>query len=185
MVWWHSSVDNILQLCTCIFSANTKELVVRYEEQRQHFMTSTTVKQFKKLFPASSTSSKLSTGKIPLLLKLQNKWGDSPLSDLTDLVNLFGVPGNHLHLSKADKGCIALLWLTSVTNAKELKAAISDAADSLQSKGVLQVFVEKELELDLSQHDQGIFTLKYSSSCTCSVILYTCLTTNLNAGLFT
>ena len=141
------------------YSATTKELVVRYEKQRQHFMTSTTVKQFKKLFPASATSSKLSTGKISLQLKLRNKWGDCTLSDLTDLVNLFGVPGDYLHLSKADKGCIAVLWLTSIINAKELKAAISDAADSLQSKGVLQIFVEKMLVLDCSQHDQGYINI--------------------------
>ena len=91
-----------------------------------------------------------------MLLKLRNKWGDSTLSDLTDLVSLFGVPGDYLHLSKADKGCVAVLWLISTTNAKDLKAAISNASESLESKGVLQVFVEEKLELDCSQHDQGI-----------------------------
>ena len=61
------------------YSANTKELVVKYEEHQQHFMASTTVNQFKKLFPESATHTKLSTGKISLLLKLRNKWGDSTL----------------------------------------------------------------------------------------------------------
>ena len=98
-----------------------------------------------KLFPASATPSKLSTGKVSLRLKLRNRWGDSTLSDLTDLVSLFGVPGKHLHLSKAHDGCIAVIWLCSISNTKELKEAIVEAADSLQTKGVLQVFIREEL----------------------------------------
>ena len=48
-------------------------------------MTSTTVSQFKNLFPASATPSKR---KIDLLriLKIHIKWGDSTLSDLIELV---------------------------------------------------------------------------------------------------
>ena len=143
------------------YSKTTKELVDRYEDQLQHFMTSTTVTQFKEMFPASAIPSTISTGKIPLLLKLRNKWGDSTLSDLTDLVSLLGVPGNNLHLSKADKGCIAVLWLTSITTVKELNVAIFDAAESLKSKGVLQVFVEEVLVLDC---DQGIYCQYLSST---------------------
>ena len=118
-------------------------------------MTSTTVNQFKKLFPASAIPTTLSTGKISLLLKLHNKWGHSTLSDLTDLVNLFGIPGNYLHLSKADKGCIAVVWLSSITVVKELKGAIYAVADLLQTKGILQVFLQEELVLDCSQSGQG------------------------------
>ena len=56
------------------------------------------INQFKKIFAASAipTCMTLSTGKISLLLKLHNKWGHSSLGDLTDLVNLFGIPGNHM-----------------------------------------------------------------------------------------
>ena len=106
------------------------------------------MKQFIKLFPASATPAKLSTGKISLQLKLRNKWGDSTLSDLTDLVSLFGIPGSRLHLSKAIDGCIAVFWLGSLFCVEELKEAINNTTDLLQSKGVLQVFVGEELLFD-------------------------------------
>ena len=116
-------------------------------------MTGTTVNQFREMFPASATPIKLSTGKVPLRLKLRNKWGDSTLSDLTYLVSLFGVPGDRLHLSKADKGCIAVIWLSSVSDANMLKGAIIEAASLLKTKGVLQVFIGEELVFD---HNRGI-----------------------------
>ena len=115
---WYGGIHqliNILQLCTCIFSANTKELVVMIWGAAPTLpWSSTTVKQyFKKLVSSIHLHHpNYQLERFLLLLKLQNKWGDRPHSViLTDLVNLFGVPGNHLHLSKADKGCIALLWL--------------------------------------------------------------------------
>ena len=55
--------------------------------------------QFKEMFPALAIPSKLSTGKIILHLKRHNKWGDSILSDLTDLVSLFDISGYHIHYS--------------------------------------------------------------------------------------
>ena len=118
-------------------------------------MVGTTVNQFKKLFPASSTHSKLSTGKVPLKLKLKNFWGNQTLDDLTKLVSLFGVSGNNLHLSKVNDGCIAVLWLCSLYDAKELKINVFEAADSLQARGVLQVFVGKDFQLECSHPKPG------------------------------
>ena len=145
----------------CVFESKSspysvaKQLVVQYEEQCQNFMNGTTVSQFKEMFPASATPSKLSTGKVPLWLKLHNKWGDNTLSDLIDLVSLFGVPGDYLHLSKARTGCIAVIWLSSISDAKKLKGTITESASSLKTKGVLQVFIGEELVFD---HHQGIIT---------------------------
>ena len=114
-------------------------------------MASTTVSQFKQLFPATATSSKLLFGKVPIKLKLKNKWGSETLDDLTELVNKFGVSGSHLHLSKVEDGCIAVIWLCSTTEVKQLKMAILEAAGSLQTMGVLQVFIgEEELVLECS-----------------------------------
>ena len=119
-------------------------------------MAGTTVNQFKKLFPASSTHSNLLAGKVPVKLKLKNFWGDETLDDLTKLVSLFGVSGQYLHLSKVDDGCIAALWLCSLYDAKELKINIFEAdADLLQTKGVLQVFVGKDLLLECSHPKPG------------------------------
>ena len=113
-------------------------------------MASTTVSQFKQLFPATATSSKLLVGKVPIKLKLKNKWGSDTLQDLTELVE-FDVLGSHLHLSKIEKGCIAVIWLCSTTEVKQLKMAILEAAGSLQTMGVLQVFIgEEELVLECS-----------------------------------
>ena len=119
-------------------------------------MAGTTVNQFKKLFPASTTHSNLSAGKVPLKLKLKNFWGNETLNDLTKLVSLFGVSGQYLHLSKVDDGCIAALWLCSLYDAKELKINVFEAADSLQAKGVLQVFVGKEFMLECSHSKPGV-----------------------------
>ena len=122
-------------------------------------MASKTVSQFKALFPASSTPSKLLqlAGKFSVELKFLNVWGNHTLDDLKNLVGLFGVPGKHLHLSKVKDGCIAVIWLCCTLFIKELKAAIFEATDLLQTKGVLKVFIEEELVLECSQPagDQG------------------------------
>ena len=114
-------------------------------------MASTTVSQFKQLFPATATSSKLTSEKLTVTLKLKNDWDSHTIKDLTKLVNKFGVSGSHLHLSKVEDGCIAVIWLCSTTEVKQLKMAILEAAGSLQTMGVLQAFIgEEELVLEFS-----------------------------------
>ena len=140
-------------------SAATKELVDQYEQQCQRFMADTKVSLFKELFPVSATPYKLSQEKYIVKLKLLNEWGDRTVHDLTKLVGLFGVPGDHLHLSKVEQGCIAVTWLCSRTYIKELKGAIVDATDVLQTKGVLQVFIGEELVLECPHPDQGTVQL--------------------------
>ena len=129
--------------------------MVKYVEKRQHFMTGVTVNQFKKMFPASAAPSRLSTEKMCVTLKLENYWGENTLDDLTKLVSLFGVSGERLHLAIAKPGCILVLWLCSTADAKELKIAIAEAADSLHTKGVLEISIGKELVLEFPQSDQG------------------------------
>ena len=145
-------------VCNYLFSHHstaTRKLLDQYEQQLQHFMTGTTVSQFKKLFPASATPYKLSAGKVSIKLKLQNKWDSDTLDDLTELVNLFGVAGDNLHLSKVQEGCIAVTWLCSTAGVKDLGIAVFEAAYSLQTRGVLQVFVGEELMWECSQPRQG------------------------------
>ena len=147
-----------ITLLNCFYhlhSTATKELVDKYEKQRQHFMSSTTVDQFKQLFPASATPSKLSAGKILITVKLKPYWGDNTVDELTTLVNSLEVPGSHLHLYNVQKGCIASNWLCPAVYFKELRGVV-EAADSLESKGVLRVFAgEGELMWECSQPDQG------------------------------
>ena len=105
--------------------------------------------QFKQLFPATATS-RLSSDKVSVKLKLKNDWGSETIKDLTKLVE-FGVSGKHLHLSKVETGCIAVTWLCSTSEVKQLKMAILEATGSLQTMGVLQVFIgEEELVLEYS-----------------------------------
>ena len=118
-------------------------------------MTSTTLSQFKKLFPTSAVPSQLLTEKTSVILKLKNFWGKNTLNDLEKLVNIFGIPSSHLHLEKIGVGCIAVHWLCSTIDAKKLKIAIVEATDSLKTEGVLQVFVAEELVLEFPQSDQG------------------------------
>ena len=137
------------------YSATTEQLVVKYKEQQQNFMDGATLSQFKKLFPASAVPAKLLTGKIVVTLKLKNFWGNNTLNDLKKLVSLFGIPGSRLHLEKIGDGSVAVHWLCSTIDAKELKIAIVEATDSLQTKGVLQVFIGEELVSEFRQSDQG------------------------------
>ena len=123
-------------------------------------MADTKVSQFKELFPVSATPYKLSQEMCTVKLKLLDKWSDRILNDLTYLVGLFGVPGDHLHLSTVEQGCIAATWLFSSTYIKELKGAIIDATDVLQTEGVLQVIIGEELVLECPQPDKG-------TACTC------------------
>ena len=132
-------------------------------------MASKTVNQFKALFPASATPSKLLTGKFSVELKFLNVWGDRTLDDLKSLVRLFGVPGKHFHLSIVKDGCIAVVWLCSTSFIKELKAAIVEATDLLQTKGVLEVFIEEELVLECSQPDQQGTTTHCYHVCFCAM----------------
>ena len=122
-------------------------------------MTSATVSQFKQLFPASATPSKLLMGKAPVKLKLKNDWGSHTIEDLTKLVINFGVSGSAFHLSKVEDGCIAVIWLCSTTEFKLLNIAISEVADSLQTMGVLQVFVGEELVLECAQPHSATGTI--------------------------
>ena len=133
-------------------SATTKQLVVKYKEQYQRFMGGTTLSQFRKLFPVSAVSSKLSTGKISITLKLENYWGDNTLDDLKKLV---GLVGSHLHIEKISVGSVIVNLLCSITVAKELKGAIVQATKSLQTLGVLQIFIGVELVLGFPQSYKG------------------------------
>ena len=143
-------VHNCIHCSSLILSATTRKLVDQYEQQYQHFMASTTVSQFKKLFPASATPYKLSTEKINIKLKLSNLWGGNTLEDLNNLIIILGVP---LHLCDITHGCIAVLFLCSAADVKELKINVnsSEVADFLRTKGVLQVFIEEEVVLKYSQ----------------------------------
>ena len=145
-----SNVYSCIHHLCLIISAATRELIDQYEQQRQHFMTGTTVSQFKKLFPASATPYKLSAGKVSITLKLSDLWGRNTLHDLRHLIINFGVP---LHLFNIKHGCIAAFCWCSIADVKELKININSAvvAELLQTKGVLQVFIEKELMLECSQ----------------------------------
>ena len=151
----NSDYCTLLHVSHLTYSTATKKLVDSYKQQCQHFMASKTVNQFKALFPASATPSKLLTGKFSVELKFLNVWGNRTLDDLKNLVGLFGVPGTHLHLSNVKDGCIAVIWICSISFIKELKAATVEATDLLQTKGVLKVFIEKNLILECSQPDQG------------------------------
>ena len=118
-------------------------------------MASTTLNQFKQLFPASATPSKLSAGKVLITVKLKSYWGDNTVEELTTLVNNLDVPGSHLHLYNVQKGCIAAIWLCPAVDFKELRGTI-EAAGSLESKGVLRVFAGVgEIMWECSRSDQG------------------------------
>ena len=108
-------------------------------------MTSATVSQFNQLFPATATTYKLPKKKVQVKQKFKNYWNEYTL---TKLFTFFGVSGSHLHLYKVEDGCITVTWLCCTSVVKELKMAISDTADSFQSMGVLQVFVEEEIVFD-------------------------------------
>ena len=148
-------VHNCIHHLCLILSATTRKLVDQYEQQCQHFMASTTVSQFKKLFPASATPYKLmSAEKITIKLKLSNLWRGNTLEDLNNLIIILGVP---LHVFDITHGCITVLFLCLIADVKELKINVnsSEVADLLRTKGVLQVFIGEELMLECSQPESA------------------------------
>ena len=130
---------------------------MKYEEQLLHFMKGTTLKQFKELFPASAVSSKLSSQKEVITLKLKNYWGTNTVEELIKLVSLFGIPGSRLHLERIGDGSVIVQFLCSTIDAKELKVVIVEVTGSLLSRGVLQIFVGEELVLETFQSNQGMY----------------------------
>ena len=104
-------------------------------------MASTTVNQFRKLFPASVAPSSLLNGKVPITVKLKSYWGDKTVDELAKFVDILDVPGRHLHLYQIKKGCIAVISLCSITDAQKLKGGIWRASRSLQMMGVSELFV--------------------------------------------
>ena len=168
----NSDYCTLLHAFHIIHRTTTKKLVDSYKQQCQDFMASKTVNQFKALFPTSASPSKLLAEKFSFELRFLNVWGDRSLNDLKILVGRFGVSSKHLHLSKIDDGCIAVIWLCSTLFIKELKAAIVEATDLLQTKGVLKVFIEEELVLECSQPDQGkaaVYTGYATIMCLCGM----------------
>ena len=136
-------LEIIIELLSLLsHSATTDQLISSYEEKRGKFMESTTVAKFIKLFPASATMSKISSGKKCVTMKLQNYWGEHTLEDLDKLVHfLLGVSANHLHLSTMSPGCIAVHWLCPTDALPELEKAILAAATSLHFDGVKEVTI--------------------------------------------
>ena len=132
------------------------ELVNTYKQQLHHFMAGTTVKEFKALFRVPIMSSALSA-EVSIKLKLKNFWGDKTIEVLLKLVmRLLGIPGDYLHLSKVEDGCIAVIWLCSTSHIIELIAKMHEVAESLQIEGVQQVYVGEQLVLgpveEMDQH---------------------------------
>ena len=118
-------------------------------------MASTTLNQFKQLFPPSATPSKLSAGKVHITMKFKTYWGENTVDELTKLVKNLGVPGSHLHIYNVIRGCIAVVWLCPNVDFEELTKRVQ-AADSFESKGVLRVFAgEREVMWECSQPDQS------------------------------
>ena len=81
-------------------------------------MASKTVHQFKQLFPASSTPTKLSAG-ISEMLK--SYWGDRIVDDLITFVNYLDIHGSHLHHYNLQKGCIASFCVCLAVDFKQLE----------------------------------------------------------------
>ena len=109
-------------------------------------MARITVNQFRKLFPASVAPSSLLNGKVSITINLKSYWGDRKVDELAKFVDILDVPGRHLHLYRIKKGCIAVVWLCSITDVKEQKGALWEANHvSLQNMGVVQLLIGEAL----------------------------------------
>ena len=156
-IWFVVFMLMLISIILLSYSDTLIEIVDRYKQQLHHFMASTTFNKFKALFPVPITSSALSTEKVSIKLKLKNFWGDRTLSDLLKLVmTLLGIPGDHLHLSKVEDGCVAVIWLCSTSHIIELVVKMHEVSESLQKEGVQQVYVGEQLVLgpveEMDQH---------------------------------
>ena len=104
-------------------------------------MASTTVSQFRKLFPASVAPSSMLNGKVKITFKLKSYWGDKTVAELAKFVDILDVPDRHLHLYQIKKGCIAVICLCSITDAQKLKGGTWRASSALQMMGVSELYI--------------------------------------------
>ena len=109
----------------------TEKLISEYEEEKDEFMRSTTLAEFKKMLPAS-----LTVVDRHITMKIQNYWGERTLKDLQMLTQMLIGPGDHLQLLKVSKDSIIVHPAES-----EPEEAITAAAKSLHAEGVEQVSV--------------------------------------------
>ena len=142
-----------LSLLYSICRQETERLIDEYEDKCKEFMSSTTLTQFKELFPEPSEIP--ARTKIMITLKLTNQWGGRTLQDLKSLISHFGFPTRHLHIAKVTEGCIAVHMLCACHVVPELKNAVSAASDKLYENGVLQVSVGEDVVLSLMNMDEG------------------------------
>ena len=145
------------------YRATTEELISTYDEEQGMFMESTTLIQFKKRLPVFTATDSAPARKIPVIMKLQNIWGDKTLKDLTVLIQRLGVPGKYLHISKVSTSSIAVHWLCPADMIQELEEAITAAADSFCVEGVEQISIGGRLVLDFSGPAQGVVIILCSS----------------------
>ena len=110
--------------------------------------------QFQKLFLEPVAPSNLLIGKVKITAKLERVWGDNTINDLARLVDILKIRSENLHLYQIRNGCIAVIWLCSISDVEEQKKALWQANVSLQNMGVLQLFIGED-PVFLSTGDSG------------------------------
>ena len=142
----------------CSFSRDTIEQHIdAYERQRNDFMSSTKLNQFKELFPVTAVSNELSAGKTNMTLILNDGWSGKTLSDLYVLMcRHLGVTANHLHLSSVGEGSVTVCMLCSDYEATNLEEAVSVTTNELHQSGVLQVLIGESIVLNCLQLAEGV-----------------------------
>ena len=142
------------------YRANTEDLIGKYEEELDKFMRSTTVAQFKDMLPASTSLAMMET----VIMRLQNYWEESTLSNLKVFIQTLGIPDNHLHLSSVSKNSIIVHWLCPTDKVPELEKAISATAKELLAGGVEQIYIGDKCVLDPAKGIVIILLIVFSSS---------------------
>ena len=106
-------------------------------------MSSTSLSQFKQLFPGSATNYRLSNGMVPIKLELTSDWDKDTIANLEKLPQIFVTLGSHLHLSKVELGNIEVTWLCTISVAEEIQQMIdtSEIRSSFQTKGVIKILL--------------------------------------------
>ena len=149
---------NATLLCIHSSSRGTiKQHIDAYERQRDDFMSSTILNQFKKLFPVTAASNELTTGKTTITLILNDGWSGRTLNDLHVLMRRYlGVTANHLHLSSIGEGSVTVCMLCSDYEVPNLEEAVSAATNEFHQSGVLQVLIGESIVVKCHHLAEGV-----------------------------
>ena len=139
----------LLQLVVMKFgNQNLKDQMKKYGEEVNQFMKETKFIDFYRIW-----SGQAAHGSVPnyqlLVVKLNRKWPEATLSMITDmesyLAGEFQLNAFIFHFSRANQGCVSLVWLIPASAAHLIKEAMKTKQPNFKKMNIQELIVNGEV----------------------------------------